>query len=195
MRRWPPIPIIGVSSSAFFCACASFFFSSTHASRIESSRSVHVSQRCVTFRVCSAIVLIMKGIAKSIKLARQPSSITTSGFTRSEQLQSARSSNQSTWITWQRTPPCCQYQRSTATNSLWLCCLPKSWLFRSHPYTTCLEATNRWNVDNCVCSNVSTNIYRILLGYKVVQRSVGIPTTHVFPIFWPTPSNQNCHMS
>ena len=36
MSRWPPMPIIGVSSSTFCCACASFFFSSTHDSNVES---------------------------------------------------------------------------------------------------------------------------------------------------------------
>ena len=42
----------------------------------------------ITLRVCSLMVLIMYGMAKSINFALHPNSITTSGFTRSEQLYS-----------------------------------------------------------------------------------------------------------
>jgi hypothetical protein len=77
--------MMGVSLSSFCWAWASFFFSSTHVSSTEIWNQTNFLG-AHTLRVCSQMVLIMNGIAKSIKFARQPNSMTTSGFTSSEQL-------------------------------------------------------------------------------------------------------------
>jgi len=75
----------------------------------------------ITLRVCSLMVLIMYGMAKSINFALHPNSITTSGFTRSEQLLVSKCRlGGCTWITLRQTLPCFRYQRNSATSSPWL---------------------------------------------------------------------------
>jgi len=63
-----------------------FLYPSLQCRKLSLAMNPETVGRSSTFWVCSQMVLIINGIAKSMRFARQPSSRTTSGLTRSAQL-------------------------------------------------------------------------------------------------------------